>query len=124
MKSALVETRPGSNVYLGSGNVFTDLDFPDAEEMTTKVRLAAATNNIVAARNLSQKAAAKLLGINQPKVSTLQRFRLDGFPVGRLTQFATALHYDVVIEYARGLRRKAKGKSWSSTQPSGSQLVG
>jgi predicted XRE-type DNA-binding protein len=98
MKSDLVETSPGSNVFVGSGNVFADLGFPDAEEMTTKVRLAVAINNIVADRKLTQKEAAKLLGINQPKVSALQRYRMDGFSVARLMQFATALDYDVVIE--------------------------
>jgi predicted XRE-type DNA-binding protein len=98
MKNDMVETRPGSNVYFGTGNVFTDLGFPDAEEMTTKVRLAVAITNILAERKLTQKAAAKVLGINQPKVSALQRFRLDGFSVAKLMQFATALDYNVVIE--------------------------
>ncbi len=69
-----------------------------------KVRvLAVAINNILAERKLTQKEAAKLLGINQPKVSALQRYRLDGFSVARLMQFVTALEYDVVIE----LRHKA-----------------
>jgi predicted XRE-type DNA-binding protein len=98
MKSDLVETRPGSNVYLGSGNVFVDLGFPDAEEMTTKVRLAVAINNILAKRKLAQKEAAKLLGINQPKISALQNYKLDGFSVERLMSFATVLGYDVLIQ--------------------------
>ncbi len=98
MQKDMVESFPGSNVYMGSGNVLVDLGFPNAEEMTTKVRLAVAINNILAERKLTQKEAAKLLGINQPKVSALQRYRLDGFSVARLMQFVTALEYDVVIE--------------------------
>jgi len=94
----MVKTRPESDVDPGSGNVLIDLGFPDAEEMDTKVRLAVAINNILDARNLNQKDAAKLLGINQPKVSALRNYRLDGFSVRRLMHFATALEYDVVIE--------------------------
>jgi predicted XRE-type DNA-binding protein len=98
MKSDLVETNPGSNVYVDSGNVFTDLGFNDAEEMTTKVRLSVVINNILRDRKMTQKAAAKLLGVNQPKISALQNYKLDGFSVERLMAFATGLGYDVLIE--------------------------
>ena len=53
----------------GSGNVFADLGYPDAEERQTKLRLAHALNQIIARRRLTEAAAAKRLGINQPKVS-------------------------------------------------------
>lgn len=98
MKPTIVETSPGSNVFFGSGNVFVDLGFVDAEELTTKVRFAVAVNKILKERSLTQKEAARLLRITQPKVSALQRYKLDGFSVERLMHFATALAYDVVIE--------------------------
>jgi predicted XRE-type DNA-binding protein len=98
MKPNLLETSPGSNVFFGSGNVFVDLGFADAEELTTKVRFAVAVNKILKERSLTQKEAARLLGITQPKVSALQRYKLEGFSVERLMHFATALAYDVVIE--------------------------
>jgi predicted XRE-type DNA-binding protein len=81
----------------GSGNVFADLGYPDAEERQAKLRLAHALNQIVARRRLTQAAAAKLLGINQPKVSALMNYKLAGFSVERLMTLLTALDRDVEI---------------------------
>jgi predicted XRE-type DNA-binding protein len=36
--------------------------------------------------------------VNQPKVSALKGYKLEGFSVERLMHFATALEHDVVIE--------------------------
>lgn len=80
-----------------SGNVFADLRLPQAEEKQTKVRLAVAINQIIARQGLSQVAAARRLKINQPKISALANYRLDGFSVERLMHFLTALDRDVEI---------------------------
>jgi len=85
-------------VTASSGNVFADLGLPNAEELGTKVRLAASLNAILAARKLTQAETARLLGVNQPKVSALKGYKLEGFSVERLMHFATALEHDVVIE--------------------------
>ncbi len=89
--------RKRSKVEVSSGNVFADLKLPDAEERQTKVQLAVAIQNEVAARNWSQAEAAAVLGINQPKVSALLKFRLEGFSVERLMTFLTALGNDIEI---------------------------
>ena len=84
----------------GSGNVFADLadlGYPDAEERQTRLRLAHALNEVIARRRLAQAAAAKLLGINQPKVSALMNYKLAGFSVERLMTLLTALDRDVEI---------------------------
>jgi predicted XRE-type DNA-binding protein len=65
------------------------LNLPDAEERQTKVQLAVAINRELAAREWSQSQAAEVLGINQPKVSALQKYRLEGFSVERLVKFLT-----------------------------------
>jgi len=80
-----------------SGNVFADLRLPHADEKQTKVRLAVAINQIIAGQDLSQVAAARRLKINQPKISALANYRLDGFSVERLMHFLTALDRDVEI---------------------------
>ncbi|MEO7030397.1 MAG: helix-turn-helix transcriptional regulator [Acidobacteriaceae bacterium] len=85
-------------VFVGSKNVFADLNLPNAEEKLAKIKLFVAINKIIEARKLTQKEAASLLGVNQPKVSALQNYKLDGFSVERLMHFAAALEYDVVIE--------------------------
>src|SRR4051794_35070458 len=86
-----------ADVTRGTGNVFADLGYPDAEERQTKLRLAHAINSIIARRRLVQTAAAERLGINQPKVSALANYKLDGFSVERLMTFLTALDQDVEI---------------------------
>jgi len=82
---------------VGSGNVFADLGLPDAEELKTKVQLALAIKREIDERGWSQAQAAEVLSINQPKVSALLRYRLDGFSVERLMNFLTALGHDVEI---------------------------
>ncbi len=89
--------RNNGAIVQSSGNVFSDLGLQDADEKKTKVRLAVAIKQIVQSRHLSQTAAAGLLGINQPKISALVNYRLDGFSVERLMHFLNALDRDVEI---------------------------
>jgi len=56
-----------------------------------------------------RRGRAWLLGVNQPKVSALKGYKLEGFSVERLMHFATALQHDVVIEIRP--RAAAKGAS-------------
>ena len=84
-------------IIRGSGNVFADLGLPDAEERQTKLRLAYALNMIVDAQRLTQAAAGARLGLNQPKVSALRNYKLEGFSVERLMTLLNALDRDVEI---------------------------
>lgn len=84
-------------VEVGTDNVFTDLGFPDAAELDIKVRLAVEIVRLINAQRLSQIAAASLLKINQPKVSALKNYKLDGFSVERLMTFLLALGQDLEI---------------------------
>jgi predicted XRE-type DNA-binding protein len=88
----------------GSGNVLVNLGLSDAAELTTKVQLAAAINQQIEARSLSQIAVAELLGVNQPKVSALQNYKLDGFSVERLMTFLTGLGSDIEIRIRKPKR--------------------
>ncbi len=99
-----------AKIARGSGNVFADLGYKDAEERQTKVRLAVAINRIVERRGLSQVGIAALLGIGQPKVSALSNFKLDGFSVERLMTFLTALDRDVSIVIKRKPRSRSMGR--------------
>jgi predicted XRE-type DNA-binding protein len=82
---------------IGSGNVFEDLGFPDAPVLDIKVRLVVEIIRLINARRLSQAAAAKLLKINQPKISALKNYKIDGFSVERLLTFLLALGQEVKI---------------------------
>jgi predicted XRE-type DNA-binding protein len=101
-----------------SGNIFADLGLHDAGEKQTRVRLAVAINQIIEARQLSQSAAARLLDINQPKISALVNYRLDGFSIERLMHFLNALDRDVEIV----IRKKPRSKRAARILVTGSQL--
>lgn len=81
----------------GSENVFADLDMPDAEEKLVKAKLAFKINEIIERKGLKQIQAAKLLGIDQSKISLLYCGRLKDFSVERLAHFLTLLDQDVEI---------------------------
>jgi predicted XRE-type DNA-binding protein len=78
-------------------DVLADLGVQNAAELSTKIRLAVAINRQLVERGLSQVDAAALLGINQPKVSALRNFKVEGFSVERLMTFLTALGSDIDI---------------------------
>ena len=61
-----------------SGNVFRDLGFAreEAEHLLVRADLMIHVQKLIIARRLTQKAAAKLLGVTQPRVSDLLRGRL------------------------------------------------
>lgn len=98
--------RDSEIVVRSSGNVFADIGLPNAGEKQTRVRLAVAINQIIQARHLSQTEAARLLDINQPKISALVNYRLEGFSVERLMNFLNALDRDVEIVIKRKPRSK------------------
>ena len=90
----------------GSGNVFSDLGYPNAEEALTKARLAQRITEVLEKKRLTQIQAAKLLDIDQPKVSKLLRGQLREFSTERLFRFLTALDQDVEIV----IRRKPRSR--------------
>ncbi len=90
-------TNDKESITRGTGNVFSDLGFPDAEERQAKLRLAHAINRIIEKRHLTQAQAAEILSVNQPKVSVLANYKLEGFSVERLMTFLTSLDRDVEI---------------------------
>jgi predicted XRE-type DNA-binding protein len=101
--------RKEQQVERSSGNVFADLGVANADQYLAKAELAAEIFRIVRRRRLSQAAAGKLLGVNQPKVSALLHGRLDGFSTDRLLRFLTALGCDVRITVSEP-KRRARGR--------------
>jgi predicted XRE-type DNA-binding protein len=90
----------------GSTNVFADLEMVDADEKLAKAELALKINQILKRRNLKQIEAAKLLGIDQSKISLLNRGRLSAFSIERLVKFLNLLNQDVEI-VVRGTRKRS-----------------
>jgi predicted XRE-type DNA-binding protein len=86
------------------------LRLSNPEDKKTKVRLAVEINHILDELKLAQTAAAQKLSINQPKISALSKYKLEGFSVERLMTFLTRLDRDIeiVIHKAPRSRRPAR----------------
>ncbi|WP_051555089.1 helix-turn-helix domain-containing protein [Legionella fairfieldensis] len=80
-----------------SGNVFQDLGYRDADEHLLKAKFAMVINRVVAEKSLTQIETAKLLGIDQPKVSRLSRGQLSGFSIDKLITFLILLNQDIEV---------------------------
>jgi len=81
----------------GSGNVFADLGFPHPEQEELKARLTLLIYRTIKARKLTQVKAGVVLGITQPRVSSLMRGQSGNFSVERLMELLTALGHDIEI---------------------------
>ena len=91
---------------ISTGNIFADLGFPDAEERMAKINLALQINFLIKRKKLTQKQAAELLGIDQPKISALSTGKLAGFSLERLFRFLTILGQDIIINITPKARAK------------------
>ncbi|MGH8224171.1 MAG: helix-turn-helix domain-containing protein [Woeseiaceae bacterium] len=90
-----------------SGNVFADLNLPEADVQLLKADLVTRIDAIIRQRRLTQLEAAKVLGLSQPDVSRLLRGNFREYSVDRLLRLLTALGRDVeiVIRKPRSRRR-------------------
>ena len=86
-----------STVERGSGNVFADLDLPDADAHLLKAELVSRIDTIVRQRGITQTEAARILGLTQPDVSRLLRGDFRQYSLERLFRLLTALGRDIDI---------------------------
>src|ERR1700737_1439641 len=84
-------------VEQGTGNVFADLGLPNPDLALAKAELVQRIRDLIAERKLTQVEAAKVLGLDQPKVSALVRGRVAGYSIDRLFRFLNALGQRVEI---------------------------
>jgi predicted XRE-type DNA-binding protein len=82
-------------VIQGTGNVFADLDVPNPEEELAKAQLATLIGEAIKRRRLTQAAAARLAGLDQPKISALVNGWLGGFTIDLLMHCLAVLGQDV-----------------------------
>jgi len=109
MKRLIKKTKKRKIKYEeSSGNVFADLDIPFPEEALAKAEVARQIRKIIKQKKLTQTQAAKILKIDQPKVSLLLRGYLTNFSLERLLRFLNNLGQDVYISIIP-TRRSKKG---------------
>jgi predicted XRE-type DNA-binding protein len=95
---------------VSSGNVFADLGLSHPEELIAKANLAYQINSLIQEKNLTQTAAAKLLDIDQPKISALHTGKLSGFSIERLFRFLNILDQDITIKISPKKRSKKRSE--------------
>lgn len=92
------------NVEPSSGNVFADLGFSEEEAQNLKIRadLMVELAKLIEARDLTQSAAADLLGVTQPRISDLIRGKIDRFSVDTLIKMLGHAGASVSVEVSLG----------------------
>lgn len=95
-----------------TGNVFRDLGFGPEEAASLKIRanLMIEIERLIQRRKLTQAAAAKLLGVTQPRVSDLVRGKIELFSIDTLVDMLTRAGVRVRVNVRRphGRARGAK----------------
>lgn len=94
MKKRIVE---GIEVEVSSGNVFADLGLPDADKLKVKSGLVIEITKAICNLGLTQEAAAKRMGLTQPKVSALLHGEFSNFSERKLMDCLNRLGYDIEI---------------------------
>lgn len=103
-------SREGVTYEDGGENVFADIGVADPEDSLLRAKLAKKIASVIEKKGLSQTQIARILGVDQPKVSKLVRGRISGFTSDRLLRFLTALGCDVRIEIKDGRSSRRRGK--------------
>ncbi|MDR2173203.1 MAG: helix-turn-helix domain-containing protein [Burkholderiales bacterium] len=88
----------GIEVQQSSGNVFADLELPDAEKLKIKSGLVFEIKKAIQKLGLTQQEAAKRMGIPQPKVSGMMRGDFTNLSERKLMDCLTRLGYDIEIK--------------------------
>lgn len=78
-------------------SAFEELGFGNFEELESKSRLMVLIVSELKRRKLTQAAAGKLLGLDQPNVSALVNEKIGRFSVEKLMTFASKLGFAVSI---------------------------
>jgi predicted XRE-type DNA-binding protein len=84
-------------VQKSSGNLFADLGLRNPKDRLVKAALAHRIGQILADRGLTQTQAAKLMGLDRPKISALLQGKLKGFSAERLFRCLNDLGQEVEI---------------------------
>jgi predicted XRE-type DNA-binding protein len=93
-----MENDKQTEIEVGSGNVFADLDLDNADELYIRACLGVQIMKIIRERGYSQKEAAELLGLKQSEVSALMRAKFSRFSQERLIRLLNKLSRKVVIQ--------------------------
>ncbi len=80
-----------TKIEKGSGNVFLDIGFPpgEAQNLLMRADLMLKIERFVRKSGMTQKEAAKLLGITQPRLNLLLKRKIELFSLDALVNMVT-----------------------------------
>ena len=84
-------------VIRGTGNIFRDLELPNADREQLRADLATEIHRILNDRKLSVRAAQELTGFAAADFSRIRRVKLSRFTIDRLMAILDALGQDVDV---------------------------
>lgn len=101
-KSMKQKTVNGVTFLEGSDNIFRDLGFPETEavNLLARANLMMEIEKAIEERGLTQTAAAKLLGVGQPRLSDLYKGKMERFTVDMLMKWLAKLGKQITITVA------------------------
>lgn len=97
-------------IEISSGNVYADLNVPDAETMQLKAQLALKISDIIKHKKMTQTEVANLLGMTQPKLSNMLRGQFRGISEAKMLSCLTLLGRDVQIVIGKSRRTQRSGR--------------
>ena len=91
-------TIDGVEIEISSGNVFADLNLPDADKLKIKSGLVIEITRALRRLGLTQEEAGRRMGVPQPKVSAMLRGDVTNLSERKLMACLNRLGYDIEIK--------------------------
>jgi predicted XRE-type DNA-binding protein len=91
----------GIEIEASAGNVFADLNLPDADKLKIKSGLVIEITRALRRLGLTQEEAGRRMGIPQPKVSAMLRGDFTNLSERKLMSCLNRLGYDIEIKVKR-----------------------
>lgn len=86
-----------TKIEVGSGNIFADLNLPDAGSHFLKAQIVSEIYRLASESKLTQAQVGKRIGVSQPEVSRMFKGHFREYSIERLMEFLTAFDRDVEI---------------------------
>lgn len=90
-----------NKIIASSGNVFDDIGLENSEELLIKAHIVIKIKEEMELRNITQKQAANIIGIPQPRLSKILRGHFLNVSESKLLNCLNRLGYDIQIKVTK-----------------------
>ena len=104
------DTEQNIEFEIGSGNIFADIGFDNAEEMLLKSELVRQVNRTIKDRDLNSIQVKKTLSLDENMLSNLTQGRLTELTIENLFRYLNILGRDLEIVLKPRSASSSKGK--------------